>query len=83
MITSEQLHQKLLQLEEKRKSGELDMREFYRELLKLAFSLKEFLLDEVDRLEPAELKRQIPIVLVFLEEIIAEMERLEKRKASA
>jgi len=81
MITSEQLHQKLLQLEEKRKSGELDMREFYRELLKLAFSLKEFLLDEVDRLEPAELKRQIPIVLVFLEEIIAEMERLEKRKA--
>ena len=81
MITSEQLHQKLLQLEEKRKSGELDMREFYRELLKLAFSLKEFLLNEVDRLEPAELKRQIPIVLVFLEEIIAEMERLEKRKA--
>ena len=81
MITSEQLHQKLLQLEEKRKSGELDMREFYRELLKLAFSLKEFLLDEVDRLEPSELKRQIPIVLVFLEEIIAEMERLEKRKA--
>lgn len=81
MITSEQLHQKLLQLEEKRKSGELDMREFYRELLKLAFSLKEFLLNEVDELEPYELKRQIPIVLVFLEEIIAEMERLEKRKA--
>ena len=81
MITSEQLHQKLLQLEVKRKSGELNMREFYRELLKLAFSLKEFLLNEVDRLEPSELKRQIPIVLVFLEEIIAEMERLEKRKA--
>jgi len=55
MITSEQLHQKLLQLEEKRKSGELDMREFYRELLKLAFSLKEFLFNEVDELEPYEL----------------------------
>ncbi len=82
MITGQQLHQKLLQLEEKRKAGELDMHAFYKELLKMAFSIKDALLKEADELEPAELKRQIPILLVFLENIISEMEQLEKRKVN-
>jgi len=47
----------------------------------LAFSLKEAMFAEIDRLPPQELNKKIPIVLLFLEELIAEMERIEEVKA--
>ena len=83
MVTAKELKKKLSELQRKRLSGEIDPKTFYRELLQLAFSLKEAMFAEIDRLPPQELNKKIPIVLLFLEELIAEMERTEKVKTEA
>ncbi len=59
----------LERLKELRKQGQLDTLTYYKSLLKLAADLVQNLRDE--DISEEEAKRQIPLVLVFLEEQIA------------
>lgn len=81
MITSKELQTKLRELEARRKSEQLDKLSFYRELVKLLYSLHDVLLEE--ELTEKELNRLIPTLLVFLEEQILELQMLEQRKQPA
>ncbi len=64
-------------LKEKRKTGEIGPTEFYRELLMIMKDLSESLLDEVDRLEAADIRSQIPLLLVIVEDQISALQGRE------
>ncbi len=63
-----ELTETLKLLKEKRKAGEIDPKDFYRELLAIMKDLSESLLDEVDSLEAADIRSQIPLLLVILDD---------------
>ena len=64
-MSSEGLKAKLNTLKAQRKEGKLSLREFYKELVTLAITLSNELLDE-------DIKKQVP--LAFLEDQISKME---------
>jgi len=64
------LHEHLEALKEQRRSQAIDARTYYTELLKLANSLIESLIDEVDRIDNRNIRLQIPLVLLFIEDQI-------------
>ena len=72
MKDSEKLMQELKELEEKRKNGELTVREFYRRLLDLLAELKDVLAHE--NIDEANIKKQIPLLLAFIKSQIHELE---------
>jgi len=72
MKDSEKLMQELKELEEKRKNGELTVREFYKRLLDLLAELKDVLAHE--NIDEANIKKQIPLLLAFIKSQIHELE---------
>ncbi len=73
MLDSQRLLQKLRELEEKRKKGEIDSREFYKGLLELLAELKDVLVQE--NIDETNIKRQIPLLLAFIKSQISELEQ--------
>ncbi len=65
-----QLMDALSGLKEKRKNGDLDPKAFYRGLLEIMKALSASLVDEVDRLDAADVRAQIPLLLVILDDQI-------------
>ena len=72
MKDSEKLMQELKELEEKRKNGELTVREFYKRLLDLLAELKDVLAHE--NIDEAHIRKQIPLLLAFIKSQIHELE---------
>ncbi len=68
--TAAQLSERLETLKEQRRTGKISNREYYAELLKLATSLVDSLVDEIDRMDDNSIRLQVPLVLVFLEDQI-------------
>lgn len=64
MAESQRLLGELKELENQRKNGTLDMRGFYLGLLNLLASLKDVLINE--EISDGEIKKQIPLLLVFI-----------------
>jgi hypothetical protein len=58
-------------LKERRKNGELDVKAYYKELLEILAATVQNLSDE--DIAEGEAKKQIPLVLVFLEEQIGKL----------
>ncbi len=71
-MSSEGLKAKLNNLKAQRKEGKLSLREFYKELVTLAITLSNELLDE--DIKEEDIKKQVPLVLAFLEDQISKME---------
>jgi len=65
MLVSTELGQILRELKERRKQGQLTAREFYLELLKLVINLMHQL--QVENINDRQVKKQIPLILAFLE----------------
>jgi len=65
-----QLADKMTQLKEQRKSGEIGVKEFYTGLLDLLSSLSASLTNELDKINEADVRGQIPLMLVFLDDQI-------------
>ncbi len=65
---SQELAQELQALKDSRKNGELSPAEFYKKLLELVAKLANELHEEV--ISEENLKKQIPLILAFLEEQI-------------
>jgi len=78
MSVSSDLNKVLKELKEKRKQGQLTAREFYLELLKLVIDLVHQL--QVENITDQQVKKQIPLILAFLESQISEMERREAQR---
>ena len=66
-----QLTNTLKELKEKRKTGELDTKGFYRGLLMIMKDLSASLVDELDRIEDADVRTQIPLLLTILDDQIS------------
>ncbi len=77
-LTGSELVDSLQNLKEKRKAGEVSEREFYLGLVKILGQLAASLTDEV-QIADAEVKKQIPLLLVFLEE---QAGKLQARQAT-
>jgi len=67
-VGSQELAQELQALKDSRKNGELSPAEFYKKLLELVAKLANELHEEV--ISEENLKKQIPLILAFLEEQI-------------
>ncbi len=65
-----QLSDKVIQLKEQRKTGELGVKDYYRELLDVLKNLADSLIDEVDSLDDAQIRTQIPLLIVLLDDQI-------------
>ena len=74
METSQQLQQSFQELKMKRKNGEINEAQYYKELLKLAKRLIESLEEEDISCEDA--KAQIPLITLFVTE---QIEKFAKR----
>jgi len=70
-MMSKTLQEELKLLEEKRKHGELDEKQFYYGLLDLLSNLKDALREEDIPLK--DIKKQIPVLLTFIKLQIDEM----------
>ena len=70
VLSSEELSQRLQDLKQRRKGGEIGLKEYYRYLLGLLSELALALQEEVPNLSQEEITYQLPVVLVFLEEQI-------------
>ncbi len=70
-MSSAELTDRLEELKLRRKNGELSSRDFYRELLNMTTALVQELKDE--NISEENIKRQIPLILVFLEEQLKKM----------
>ena len=68
--TATQLSDKVTQLKAQRKNGELDVKAYYRELLDVLKNLADSLVDEVDSLDDAQIRAQIPLLIVLLDDQI-------------
>ena len=68
--SEDHLHE-LAALKEQRKQGDLDALEYYKGLLRITTDLIQSLRDE--NISEIEAKKQIPLLLVFLEEQIAKL----------
>ncbi len=71
-MSSANLKEKLDTLKTQRREGKLSPRDFYKELLSLTLALGQELLDE--DIGDEDVKKQIPLILAFLEEQISKME---------
>ena len=71
MLESTRLDNILKELQQKRKNGEISTREFYKSLLELLGQLKDVLVEE--DISEAQIKKQIPLLLVFLQSQIKEL----------
>jgi len=76
MLESQRLLDELKDLENKRKSGEIGPRVFYKGLLDLLADLKEVLAHE--NITDAQIRKQIPLLLVFLKSQINELAQRNK-----
>lgn len=72
MSRSLEMGNKLKELNEKRKRGELSAREYYAGLMELLIELANSLKEE--EISDADVKRQIPLLKVFISEQIKKME---------
>ena len=68
--SSEEMKAHIKELKEKRKSGDLSTKEYYRGLLSVLTDLADSLKDEVDKMEDIAIRSQIPLLLVLLEDQI-------------
>ncbi|RUM29929.1 MAG: hypothetical protein DSY42_05390 [Aquifex sp.] len=68
-MTSASIAEKLRKLKERRKNGEIDARVFYISLLQLTTELLNEL--EHEDISDEDVKKQIPLILTFLEEQIS------------
>jgi len=64
MSESQRLEERLKELEEQRKRGQITAPEFYKSLLNLLIDLKDVLLKE--DVNDNQIRRQIPLLLTFL-----------------
>ena len=71
MSESQEMQKLLKDLETQRKNGEITAAEFYKGLLELLMKLKDILVNE--NVNEAQIKRQIPLILVFLKSQIKEL----------
>ncbi len=75
MEALEQLAASLQEAKARRKRGEISEREFYASLLRLSARLIPILADELEDqqtlMQERDIKKQIPLVLAFLEDQIA------------
>ena len=71
MRRSEELMERLKELNEKRKNGELSAREYYKGLMALLVELANALQDE--NISDEDVKKQIPLLKVFISEQIKKM----------
>ena len=65
-----QLSDKAIQLKEQRKNGDLDVKGYYRELLDILKNLADSLVEEVDNLDDSQIRAQIPLLVVLLDDQI-------------
>jgi len=75
MSESQRLSTELRSLQEKRKSGEISIRDFYYGLLELLANLKDALINE--NINEKQIKKQIPLLLAFIENQIIAMKNRE------
>jgi len=75
MKDSEILKQKLTELKNKRKSGEITEREYYIGLLELVKLLIDKL--EGETISDKDVKKQIPLIVLFITDQISKMEGRE------
>ena len=68
--SSEEMKAHIKELKEKRKSGDLSTKEYYRGLLSVLTDLADSLADEADKMEDIAIRSQIPLLLVLLEDQI-------------
>lgn len=71
MVESERLTEKLKEIEEKRKKGEISVKEFYSELLNILSDLKDVLSHE--DISENDVKKQIPLLLAFIKDQISKL----------
>ena len=71
MIESERLTERLKAVEEKRKKGEISVKEFYAELLNILADLKDVLSHE--EISENDVKKQIPLLLAFIKDQISKL----------
>ncbi len=64
------LKERLQTIKEQRKAGELSLNGYYQALLELAAALVESLGDEAEHLDEKEVRKQVPLILLFVEEQI-------------
>ncbi len=64
------LQERLQTIKAQRKAGELSLNGYYQALLELAGALVESLVDEADHLDGKEVRKQVPLILLFVEEQI-------------
>lgn len=76
MLESQRLLDVLKDLETKRKNGEIGPRVFYQGLLDLLADLKDVLANE--NITDAQIRKQIPLLLVFLKSQINELAQRNK-----
>jgi len=74
MATSTEILEELKSLENKRKNGEIGVREFYMGLLKILQNLGDTLIHE--EISEEQIKKQIPLVMAFLK---SQLDELKKR----
>lgn len=60
----------LQEIKAQRRDGVLSMEAYYMELLKLCAALIESLIDEAERIDEQDARKQVPLILLFLEEQI-------------
>ncbi len=74
MESSKELYRIFQELKLKRKNGEIKEDDYYRELLKLTKRIIESL--EEENISSAEVKKQIPLIVLFISE---QIEKFAKR----
>ncbi len=57
-------------VKEKRKTGDLDAKGYYKEQLAILAQLSESLIEELDRVSDDDVRSQIPLLLVILDDQI-------------
>lgn len=85
-LTLEQLERHLQDIKTRRKEGELDDRAFYRALLSLAIEIGHSLLDELGdngKILAEDVRKQIPLLLAFVEDQIARYRQREDARNNA
>ncbi len=65
-----QLSTKVKELKEQRKNGELTIKAYYAELLNVLTNLTDSLIGELDNIEDADIRSQIPLLVVILDDQI-------------
>lgn len=69
--TAHQLAETVQSLKQRRKAGELSPKQYYAGLLDVLKSLTESLIGELDTIDDTDVRTQIPLLLVILDEQIA------------